>query len=59
MSKLRNMFIYLDNLTDKEQMDLWITLNDFANTTLPDDKILLIGVIKNERRNRKYRKSVG
>lgn len=46
MSKIKRLTIEFENLTDDEQIELWINLFRFAKHSLPDNKNLIIGVVK-------------
>ena len=41
---MKRFHIDVTNLTEQEEVDLLLTIFDFAHTKLPEDKILNIGV---------------
>ena len=45
MSKIQRLVLEIENLTDDEQIELWINLFKFAQDKLPANKNLRIGVI--------------
>ncbi len=46
MSNIKHLLINVENLTDEEQLNLWMTLLAWSDTEIPNNKTLVIGVIK-------------
>lgn len=55
MSKINGIWVDMHGLDDKEQLDLWYHLFNFAHHKLPDNKNLIIGIVKKDKGTSKVR----
>jgi len=46
MSNIKGLFLNFENLTDEEQINLWLKLLEWADKELPRDKDLILGIVK-------------